>query len=815
MALGTGAAMMGATLFGAMAADLSDYPSPLFIKDGVFDGLLVVGDNAAAEDIIGVTNIAMSLQSAAVVTKAVSTGATSVTVEGDAYKLGTTSNMLELGEAMNGVGITALGSNELDALTSGTFNNEKGDFTYNQDITLPVATVTFDKDSDQSDDPQLYANFAGSTTAYEYSLTFTPALHSDVDASNNMDDIKDKKITLFGKEYSILQASNTSTSVYLTLFSGAVTDIISEGATKTYTVEGKDYEVTASYIGSTEVMFTVNGEVSDKLVEGGTYRLADSTEIGVTSILAQNVAGEAQGDQVEFSLGAEKIKIEDTDALTDDWGATVTLGSTQVYQLGADISATFPTGDIKISKLRVRYQPSSALYVPVDGTLDASAEEEEAQTGNMFLNAFNIEFKGLNVGTTEEIKVYADDNYNYYIDFNNRNGDHYKVDIWGMNGASTPFQGKADFTGSSDRDLVMNESVGIDDEDYFILSPAASKKTHLMKFQSVNENTDIAKIKDLMDGGAVMEISYNGTFNLDGTTFDLRYDETTDKLFVDLDGDQTPLESNTVNKIYTEYSGDYGYIEITNATMGRFVTEKTQDKPSADYQQEGNWTFVYDSTQEKLGLVEGTVKGGNLASLQKLGGSDVYAGYDYWGTHYEVDYSDSYQPELKITYPDQQAEALVYVTSGATTTGAASSSAITTEEVQRIDVGAVKLASEVSDANANNLLLIGGPCANSVARTVMGVTSANCAEGFEAGKAMIKLYEHAAGKVAMVVAGAGAVDTRRAALVVANYVDYAADLVGDEVVVTTITSTPTVAQPVVEVEPEAEAEVEPEAEAEE
>ena len=87
VALGTGVAMMGATMFGAMAADLADYPSPLFIKDGVFDGLLVVGDNAAAEDIIGVTNIAMSLQAASVVQRTVSEGDTETVLEGDSIKV--------------------------------------------------------------------------------------------------------------------------------------------------------------------------------------------------------------------------------------------------------------------------------------------------------------------------------------------------------------------------------------------------------------------------------------------------------------------------------------------------------------------------------------------------------------------------------------------------------------------------------------------------------------------------------------------------------------------------------------------------------
>src|SRR3990170_3703799 len=81
-ALGIGASMVGATLFGAMAADLANYPSQ-YIKDGKFAGVLVVGDKAAAEDVIGVSDIAVSLQFAA--TKPVTVTSTGgVTAEGDA-----------------------------------------------------------------------------------------------------------------------------------------------------------------------------------------------------------------------------------------------------------------------------------------------------------------------------------------------------------------------------------------------------------------------------------------------------------------------------------------------------------------------------------------------------------------------------------------------------------------------------------------------------------------------------------------------------------------------------------------------------------
>src|SRR3989344_5839468 len=53
--------MMGATMFGAVAAaDLSDYPAP-FVKDGKWVGLIIVGANAAPADVIGATYIAATL----------------------------------------------------------------------------------------------------------------------------------------------------------------------------------------------------------------------------------------------------------------------------------------------------------------------------------------------------------------------------------------------------------------------------------------------------------------------------------------------------------------------------------------------------------------------------------------------------------------------------------------------------------------------------------------------------------------------------------------------------------------------------------
>ena len=63
-ALAAGTTMVTATIMGAMAYDLSDYPAP-FVEDGMFGGKLVIGQTAKVTDVIGAIDIAASLQAAA------------------------------------------------------------------------------------------------------------------------------------------------------------------------------------------------------------------------------------------------------------------------------------------------------------------------------------------------------------------------------------------------------------------------------------------------------------------------------------------------------------------------------------------------------------------------------------------------------------------------------------------------------------------------------------------------------------------------------------------------------------------------------
>src|SRR3989338_1189052 len=129
VALGMGATFLGATMLSASAAaDLNSYPAP-FIQGGKFSGNLVVGDSAAAEDVIGVSDIAMSLQYAASVKAGTGAGA-SVSVEGDAYEFKESGDSLNLKQQLSGV-VTTITDEELAALADGTFRGKSTE-TYTQ-----------------------------------------------------------------------------------------------------------------------------------------------------------------------------------------------------------------------------------------------------------------------------------------------------------------------------------------------------------------------------------------------------------------------------------------------------------------------------------------------------------------------------------------------------------------------------------------------------------------------------------------------------------------------------------------------------------
>ncbi len=151
---------------------------------------------------------------------------------------------------------------------------------------------------------------------------------------------------------------------------------------------------------------------------------------------------------------------------------------------------------------------------------------------------------------------------------------------------------------------------------------------------------------------------------------------------------------------------------------------------------------------------------------------------DLWGSIMTKDTSDSDQPSVTISYPDEQIYAQIHI--------AEESAAITPGGVPGTGGGQVLIVkdSEVGTVASKNLVVIGGSCVNTVAAKILGVSDVTCtsaftdATGVGAGQYLIKTVmasEAVTGgsesKVAMLVAGYSAADTVNAVATAKDSVD--------------------------------------------
>jgi hypothetical protein len=154
----------------------------------------------------------------------------------------------------------------------------------------------------------------------------------------------------------------------------------------------------------------------------------------------------------------------------------------------------------------------------------------------------------------------------------------------------------------------------------------------------------------------------------------------------------------------------------------------------------------------------------------------------------KVEYDSDAEDMMKISLETARVKGNVYVAPAGsalvTSTGAGSGCQVY-ETVNKIPSTVNKFDSDVTTPTAHNLITIGGPCANAVTSVLLGSPSV-CYQGFESGKAMLKLVE-TGDKVALIIAGGTGDDTLRASTILQNYDQY--PLTGKQMVATTVSKT--------------------------
>ncbi|RME77859.1 hypothetical protein D6774_03110 [Candidatus Woesearchaeota archaeon] len=828
-ALGIGASMVGATILGATAQayDLGDYPQP-FVQDGKFNGLLVVGDDAAPADIIGITDIAIALQFSSTTTEVVNVGGTAgVSVQGDAVEISSSSDLLEINENIGDVRETVTGD-DLEALASGTVSTDRGTTDYNQYIrfkegsSIDAGAVQYTvTDNDEVGD---FLLFQDGDVMFEYELEFEEGLESDVTSDNVLEDLEDETLNILGQQYAVVQAKsiNSDQGVELTLLGGDVTDTLEEGQTKTYTIDGVDYEVTAVIIadsgnaGKDYVKLKVNGEITDKLAEGDTDKLSDGTEIGIRDVLANEAGETAGGDIVEFYLGASKLILKDN-VLSSGFDGSLEASDENIEAVDVEISGNFGTNNdtITISSISFRVAADSAdgddIYIPAGESLRGFLDEPEA----LLSDTFDIRYEGLADTGVSVVKLNPQGDDEYRLVFENIAGAMYNVRLAELSGSNIVV---GDAKTGDNEVLHWVESPAasplnwtIDEDDSFVLASKNAQDentfSYVYTFDSIDTDSKLVTFSDEATGSN-KEVTYDpstykGELIVGGKTFDFYVNESTANsragLAIDLNADND-FAGDAVNittkggmiiglpasESGSETASSLDIVFKTLATEfdGAGPVNKTGSEVSVD--EEWNATIVIASGGNEL---DASVLPNNKNQFFEFNSHEeddnLETGMTPYGALVSVVDDTNDAAKIEIEYPvSGQRGAQVFVTAGTvSTTAAGGAGTVTIEKPNRIDVGAALLASQVSSTDAN-IISVGGPCVNAISAQIMGLSYPACgdASGLGPNEAMIKLYE-SGDNVAIVVAGYDAEDTTAATRVLADYEAYQAsgELAGKEV----------------------------------
>lgn len=893
-AIAVGVSMVGATILGAgAAADLSRYPSPFINEAGVFDGIIVVGDDAAASDVVGSIDIATALQAEAVSTSSVSrVGAglytpgaiPGVTISGDVAEFGQPNDLLELNEPLGDVKETFT-ERDLLALKGGIITTDEGTTDYNQylrfaqpsgsDAFTSNFTVVYEEDEDDNVGDFLKAKDGRGIFMFEYELEFEEGAESEIKSDTELDDLEDEIINILGTPFAIADTDLDTLNSRLTikLLGGAISDILEEGETKTYTIGGNEYEVNVLIIADllNVVKFKINGEITDELEDGETDILKDGTRIGIREILPNEAEEVTGGDLVEFYLGATQVEFEDVFNDTN-FSQGVEVNDENIEDGSVSIRGVrFRTNKFEILSIKYRLQADTLLgdlYIPPGHGMREYLDEPEG----LLSPNWDIVYGGLMDTGVSILKFDAAGDDEYDLRFTTQEGLNYNIEFID-NDDTTGFQ-----IGDEDDRLIWieagNETTGnIDEDDEFILTDDNDETgfTHVVAFESFDSSDNELTFTDLygetreftaenLDGLLQADLIFGGnTFtafvnNEGNNVFNLSIDLNNDGII----GDADLGIARFVNDNCTSNVGAGGLSNIVGLSINvsGFLRDVSRTVPidgsigpcrAAIIIQGGGIldlgvcdgnnppnSSLCNTTNSPGGAFTGaTPDGGNnmfvvgLLTLNSefdedgprdAGGDEVIGirfegranfevglNIDESGSRFPLDLEELkenddierdmtdygvlvelYDPEgsdeaedLTIEYPLLQRGAHVFIVAGEYGIQK-QAGGLLAQRVQRISVGVAKLASEVADITAQNAVVVGGPCANSAAAALLG-NPEDCTAGFEPGKALIKLVE-SGDKVAVLVAGYEAIDTRRASRVLADHADY--DLSGTEVVVT-------------------------------
>jgi len=814
--LAAGTLLVGATLSGAVAYDLSTYPDKFLTPQG-FDGTIIVGEHAATADVIGSIDIAASLQHSQLGT------IQDLPDELPTVEVSTGADRLELRESLGEV-MDTITESDLPGLKSGRITTSEGTTTYNQYLrfrdgtNLQEMAVNFIQNDD--DEMSDYLVIDKDKPFFEWEIQFPQGLKSDRDSNGRLSDMEDRSMNIMGQDFTIVKAEVDSDgrNFEMVLMGGAASDALREGQTRVYEISGIDYEVTVLAVsnprssGVPQVKFSVNGEQTQALREGDTETLSGGFQIGVRDILVNN-----RDSIVSFSLGADRIVITDsTTAVTNDFNGDIKIDNTNINDGEITVLGSFePSGTFRLSSIKYRLtmdaEDGSIAYIPQGH----GVREFMRRPQSLISDQLYIGYQGLTEVETTSLSINAKSSDRYELAFTNIQGRTYRFPLVSNRNGVWRY-------GDDNYNLVFAEPPNgsqhnVQNKDYVILSNARGSNdadksvTNILRYRDYEDSTRTLEFEDLSNGNMLkVPVTVNGIGRIvvGGHTYMVNVSDVSAKhpqLAIDHDADgsieadvvkvtafggviidlakNVNVSSQTVSSsdgtALTQYIGAGNNLNGTSVGQGiqmsATVLAKNFDTSASN--EELTWTISRrQNNRVDLSLRESDYTGPLTGNIVGPAGefhfdeptrtdNNKEVGMTDWGILVTKKDNSNNADELILDIPKEQRLAQVFVTLGTPQVVKPKS-----EPVNPIGVGMAVLDSDALALGSTNMIVIGGPCANSVAAELLG-NPANCAEGFKEGHAMIRTWDKN-GKVAMLVAGYEAQDTLGASRVLARWDEY-------------------------------------------
>lgn len=744
-------AMVSTTV--ALAAAAS-YPAP-FVQNGAANVAVVYGagydlDLAAANDV-------QASLSEVYAEGAGTSGGDSTVTGGDFVQIERSSTKFHVGDGIKTVLSRDITDQDLEVLLAdGTFRDENNDeFDYTQKVSLSNLTLTMFEDNDYKEDvPTIGFRVASGEAVLNYTLDFSerPVF--------NATDMETTELQIMDKTYYVLDVTGaTDATAKLTLLDSANSIVVTEGETTTANVGGETYEVSITYVGSSEVKLSVNGETTNTLNEGETYKLTDGTYVGVKDILYN--AKDTGTSSVEISVGSGKLELRSQQELK--------INDDSVSGLMTYIDLA--TGSDDLDTITIEWKTDEDEFVTEDSSMTMPG-----------FGSLKLSYGGLAMPAEEEISVENDgDDAIALASFPLQdsvedipllysNGTNY-IGI-GKDATSllrTSDSGSVIFDEDTDDYLAVSWTDGDDAESYLLRATSFETDTDAgVNRTDIQYRKDQSWVNALVDAEPADTVTLGnveltvGTIDKNAKTVNLTRTSSTvsfETLYSEEGLKVTlPVSSTT--------SGAANAVNFTNAQTAYSLVFAEEDKD----ENKGSGTAItvtlgLTGTSPNLETYVSSVSGGGASSTE-IEDTDVYRNVVYSALATEILHDQGPdQDTVKLVYHGSEVEADVFLTAvDATVSGDGSA-----------ELGSVTYSdSEASELATKNLIVVGGTCVNSVAADLLGVSPQTCGDDWEsatgvgANQFLIETFDRGNGRLATLVAGYNAGDTQNAVTYLTN-----------------------------------------------